>query len=268
VEEYVENFIEGARVLLGARVEGNCIYWEGREIRVEAHPIGIDVPYFKRMSDSEAVKAMSKTFRSDAGVDFLVIGIDRLDYTKGVLARLLAFEDFLMKYEEYHERVTFIQVATPSRTEVESYQQLKREVDEAVGRINGAFARGSWTPVRYYYRTYSQEELCAFYRAADVALITPLRDGMNLVTQEFIAATNFGVLVLSELTGAAYIMPEAIKVNPYDKDGVRDSIKLALQLPPEERQERLIRLKSRVEELDVHNWAENFLASMKRANEE
>ena len=265
VEEYVENFLESARVLLGATIKGNCVHWEGREIRVEAHPIGIDVDYFKRMADSDAVIEMSRTLRADAGTDFLVIGIDRLDYTKGVFARLLAFEDFLHKYEEFHERVTFIQVATPSRTDVESYQQLKREVDEAVGRINGAFARGSWTPVRYHYQSFSQEELCAFYRAADAALITLLRDGMNLVTQEFVAATNFGVLVLSELTGAAYIMPEAIKVNPYDKDGVRDAIKLALQLPSEEKQERLILLKSRVEALDVHNWAENFMSSMKKA---
>lgn len=265
VEEYVENFLESARVLLGARIEGNCVHWEGRVIRVEAHPIGIDVPRFKEMANSEAVIEMSKQLRTEAGTDFLVIGIDRLDYTKGVFARLLAFEDFLLKYPEFHERVTFIQVATPSRTDVESYQQLKREVDEAVGRINGAFARGSWTPVRYHYRTFSQEELCAFYRAADTALITPLRDGMNLVTQEFVAATNFGVLVLSELTGAAYIMAEAIKVNPYDKDGVRDAIKNALQLPSEEKQERLMLLKSRVEALDVHFWAENFLASMKKA---
>ncbi len=263
IEEYVENFIDSARVLLGASVEGNRIFWEGREIRVEAHPIGVDVNYFADMSQSESVKNAASLLRNQVSTEYLVIGIDRLDYTKGVLSRLLAFEGFLKRYPEYQGKVTLYQVATPSRTEVDSYQQLKREVDEAVGRINGAFARGHWTPVRYHYRTFTQKELCAFYRAADVALITPLRDGMNLVTQEFIAATDFGTLVLSELTGAAGILPEAVLVNPYDHEGLIESIKRAIELPVEEKRERLRLLKQRVRKLDVHVWAEGFLASIK-----
>ncbi|MBX2820065.1 MAG: trehalose-6-phosphate synthase [Rhodothermaceae bacterium] len=262
IEEYVENFLDSVRVLLGAKIDGNIIFWQGREIRVEAHPIGVDTAYFHKVANSTTVKRDADLLRSQVGTDFLVIGIDRLDYTKGVLSRLLAFESFLQQYEEYHGRVTFYQVATPSRTDVGSYQQLKREVDEAVGRINGAYTRGIWSPVRYAYRTFSQDELCSIYRAADAALITPLRDGMNLVTQEFITATDHGVLVLSELTGAAHILPESVLVNPYDQEGVMNAIKIALELPDAEKKERLSTLKERVNRLDVHTWADGFLKSM------
>lgn len=262
VQEYVENFLESARVLLGAEIDGNRIHWEGRTTRVEAHPIGIDVGRFKRMAASKEVEEQLATFRDRFDTEHVVVGIDRLDYTKGVISRLLAFEKFLQENPQYHGKVTFYQVATPSRTEVASYQQLKREVDEAVGRINGQFAQDDWVPVNYRYRTYTQQELCAFYRAADAALITPLRDGMNVVTQEFITASDHGVLILSELTGAAYLLPEALQVNPYDRSGLAASIKEALEMPPPEKRERLAGLKETVEALDVHNWASNFLAAM------
>lgn len=265
VEEYVENFLEGARVLLGAEVEGNKVHWEGREVRVQAHPIGIEVDRFRRTSESEEVRHEVEALRAELDVEQLIVGIDRLDYTKGIHARLLAFEELLQCCPEWRERVAFLQVATPSRTEVESYKQLKREVDEAAGRINGTYAGSGWTPVHYRYRTYTQEELCTFYRAADVALITPLRDGMNLVTQEFIAANEGGVLILSELTGAAYLLPEALQANPYDQDGLRRTLQEALEMTPEERRERLDQLKRKVEELDVHRWAEGFIGAMTEA---
>ena len=260
VEEYAKNFVESAEVLLGADVDGNVIYWEGREVHVEAHPIGIEVERFERMSTSDKVEREAKEVHEEFGADNLVVGIDRLDYTKGVLSRLQAFEQFLEDNPQYHGRVSLFQVATPSRTEVASYQQLKREVDEAVGRINGQFAEDQWVPVHYRYRTYTQEELCSFYRAADVALITPLRDGMNVVTQEFItAATDRGVLILSELTGAAYLLPEALQVNPYDQGGLADAIREAIEMPDDERRERIQKLKERIRELDVHKWADDFL---------
>ena len=262
VQEYVENFIESARVLLGAEVDENTVYWNGREVRVQAHPIGIEVDRFKSMSETDEVQRKIRELRGEVGGEFLVVGIDRLDYTKGILSRLEAFEQFLQENPEYHERVSFYQVATPSRTEVESYKQLKREVDEAVGRINGAFASGRWTPVHYRYRTYTQQELCTFYRAADVALLTPLRDGMNLVTQEFIAANEDGMVILSELTGAAYLLPEALQVNPYDQDGLAKAIKEALEMSEEEKKRRMHKLKGRVADLDVHVWADGFLKAM------
>lgn len=267
VDEYVENFLESARVLLGAEVGDGYVCWEGREIRVEAHPIGIGTERFRRMSSGESVRQEAQKLHDDLCGDDgqLVVGIDRLDYTKGILSRLLAFERLLEDHPGYHGRVSFYQVATPSRTEVESYKQLKREVDEAVGRINGAYGRTDWTPVHYRYRSYTQEELCVFYRAADVALITPLRDGMNLVTQEYVASTDDGVLVLSELTGAAYLLPEALQVNPYDQPALTRSIRDALEMDRDERAERLQSLKRRVEQLDIHSWADKFYGSMQNA---
>jgi trehalose 6-phosphate synthase len=262
VEEYVDNFIESAEVLLGAEIDGNEIHYQGHTTQVEAHPIGIDVGRFQDMADEPAIQEKADAFRERLGTDNIVIGIDRLDYTKGIRSRMLAFEQFLEENPEYHGNVSFFQIATPSRTELESYQQIRREVDEIVGRINGRFARERWVPVNYRYRTYTQYELCAFYRAADAALITPLRDGMNVVTQEFITATQEGVLILSELTGAAYLLPEAVQVNPYDQGGLADAIKTALEMPGDEKKERLRGLKGTVEQLDVHNWADGFLDSL------
>jgi trehalose 6-phosphate synthase len=271
VQEYVDNFIESAEVLLGADVEetggesgsGGVIRYDGHETRVEAHPIGIDVERFKEMALDEEIETKARDFRERLGTENVVIGIDRLDYTKGIHSRMLAFEQFLEENPEYHGQVSFFQIATPSRSKLESYQQIRREVDEVVGRINGRFARESWVPVNYRYRTYSQFELCAFYRAADAALITPLRDGMNVVTQEFITANQHGVLILSELTGAAYLLPEAVQVNPYDQHGLADAIKQALEMPDDEKRERLAGLKSTIDSLDVHKWADGFLRSLR-----
>jgi len=264
VEEYVDNFIESAETLLGAEVDDNVIRYDGRETRVEAHPIGIDVERFKEMAHDPSIEEEARKFRERMGTDNIVIGIDRLDYTKGIHSRMLAFEQFLENNPEYHGNVSFFQIATPSRTELESYQKIRREVDEVVGRINGRFARDNWVPVNYRYRTYTQYELCAFYRAADAALITPLRDGMNVVTQEFVTATQDGVLILSELTGAAYLLPEALQVNPYDLGGLAKAIKTALEMPTDEKKERLTGLKHTIEDLDVHNWADNFLTALNR----
>jgi len=262
VQEYVDNFIESAEVLLGAEVDGTVIRYKGHETKVEAHPIGIEVNRFKEMAGDPSIGDEAQKFRERLGTNNIVIGIDRLDYTKGIRARMLAFEQFLEENPEYHGDVSFFQIATPSRTELESYQQIRREVDEVVGRINGRFAQDSWVPVNYRYRTYTQYELCAFYRAADAALITPLRDGMNVVTQEFVTATQDGVLILSELTGAAYLLPEAVQVNPYDHGGVAEAIKTALEMPTDEKKQRLDGLKGTIEGLDVHNWAGDFLSAL------
>ena len=264
VQEYVDNFVESARVLLGAETDGNVIRYEGRETRAEAHPIGIDVGRFKNMAHDDAIRSRAEEFRERMGTDHIVIGIDRLDYTKGIHSRMLAFETFLENNPEYHGNVSFFQIATPSRSKLESYKQIRREVDEVVGRINGRFAQESWVPVNYRYRTYTQYELCTFYRAADAALITPLRDGMNVVTQEFITASQNGVLILSELTGAAYLLPEAVQVNPYDRNGLARSIKYALEMPDEEKKERLDGLKETIDTLDVHKWANAFLDSLQQ----
>ncbi|HLT47320.1 MAG TPA: trehalose-6-phosphate synthase [Rubricoccaceae bacterium] len=269
-EGYAENFRESARDLLGARVEGEAVLWQGRRVRAEAHPIGIDVGYFGALGADAETGREARALREGLDVERLVVAVDRLDYTKGLLLRLDAFERFLRTHPEQRGRVSLLQVATPSRTGIESYDQLKREVDEAVGRINGAFAEGQWVPIHYRYRAYPQEELAVLYRAADVALITPLRDGMNLVAHEFAATSQPdrpAVVVLSELTGSADYLDGAVLVNPYDTEGLPEALREALAMPLEERRRRLSRLKAAVRRLDVHAWAGRFLAALHPAGE-
>lgn len=267
-EGYAENFRESARDLLGAEIAGTTIRWDGRTIRAEAFPIGIDVERFEAMGASEGTAREAAALRHGIGTEYLVASVDRLDYTKGLLLRLDAIAEFLRRYPEWHGRVAFVQIATPSRTGIASYDQLKRDVDETIGRINGAFSEGSWEPIRYRYRAYDQSELASLYRAADVALITPLRDGMNLVAHEFAAVSqpdHPGVLVLSELTGAADYLDGALTVNPYDTERLPEQLLAALVLDREERAQRLERMKEAVRRLDVHAWADRFLAALDAA---
>ncbi len=269
-EGYAENFREAARDLVGAELvpspdqDGYDVLWNSRRIRVEVHPIGIDVAGFAGLGARADIEAEAEVMREEAGgVERLIVGVDRLDYTKGLPLRLEAFERFLETYPEWHGRVTLFQVCTPSRTGIPAYDHLRRVVDEAVGRINGRFAEGHWVPVRYRYRAYSQEELAILYRAADVAMVTPLRDGMNLVALEYAAVhAGAGTLILSELTGAADYLDGAILANPYDVDGVVRTLRAALSLGEDERVARMKRMRDSLAELDVHRWADRFLASL------
>ena len=265
---YAENFREAARDLLGATVEGDVIVWEGRRVRVESHPIGIDVERFRALGARPETAREAAALRESLGGGQLVLGVDRLDYTKGLLLRMEAFERFLELYPEMHGRVTVMQVATPSRTGVPAYDRLKRDMDEITGRINGRFARGAWAPVRYRYQSFTQEELAVLYRAADVGFVTPLRDGMNLVAHEFATVSETGALVLSELTGAADYLDGAVFVNPYDADGLARSLRAALDLPEDQRRQRLGRMKAAVDGLNVHDWARRFLATLGGADDE
>ena len=266
-EGYAENFRESARDLLGAEIDGEAVVLDGRRCRAEAHPIGIDVDRFEGLARDADVALEADRFRSDLGVGHVVLGVDRLDYTKGLLLRMEAFERFLELYPERHGAVSLVQIATPSRTGVPAYAQLKRDLDEASGRINGQFAKGAWTPVHYRYQSFDQAELAAFYRAADVAFVTPLRDGMNLVAHEYVAVSRAGggrpgALVLSELTGAADYLDGAFLTNPYDADGLAHRLAEALDLGDAERDERLDRMAGAVRRLDVHGWARRFLSSL------
>jgi trehalose 6-phosphate synthase/phosphatase len=261
-EEYAENFLQAVSTLTDAEVVGRRVRWQGREVRVEAHPIGIDTARFKELAEDPRVRAEVRRLRLESRSDYILLGVDRLDYTKGILERLLAFECFLQTYASYRGRVTFYQIAAPSRTRVRSYLELKRHVDEVVGRINGDYMRSDWVPVRYLYRSFPPERLAALYLAADAALLTPLRDGMNLIAQEFAWTSSRGVLILSELTGAAEVLSDALLINPYNIDEVVAATRRALTMPEEERLRRLESLKSQVERLDVHRWAGRFLASL------
>ena len=269
-EGYAENFRESARDLLGATIEGETVVLDGHRCRAESHPIGIDVARFEGLAMAPEAAEEAASLRHDLGGGQIVLGVDRLDYTKGLLLRMEAYERFLEIYPERHGEVTFLQVATPSRTGVPAYDRLKRDMDEASGRINGRFARGAWAPVRYRYQSFDQPDLAAFYQAADVAFVTPLRDGMNLVAHEFAAVSAIraehggrpGALVLSELTGAADYLDGALLVNPYDADGLARSLAEALDLPGADRRDRLARMQAATRDLNVHKWARRFLESL------
>jgi trehalose 6-phosphate synthase/phosphatase len=258
VEAYARNFLDCAERLLDAKVD-----WRKWRIRsaagvtqVGAFPIGIDFESFDaRIRESAPPEGKRER---------IVIGADRLDYTKGIPERILAFERMLEKYPEHRENVVLLQVAVPSRHQVAEYRTLKREIEELVGRVNGRFGTAGWTPIRYLYRLLDHDRLSVLYRDADVGLVTPLRDGMNLVAKEYVACQTEkdpGVLVLSRLAGAAETMREALLVNPYHTEKTADQIHKALTMPEEERRLRMKGLRKRERQNDVHAWVASFLAA-------
>jgi trehalose 6-phosphate synthase/phosphatase len=248
---------------LGLSVEIDKVQLAEREVRLGVFPMGIDAAFFTALAADPAVQADAKALRGDESVRLLV-GVDRLDYTKGIPRRLLSYEKMLQTHPELREKVRLVQVAVPSRTGVEAYQEFRTLVEGLVGRINGDFGTPRWVPVHYIYRSLTDQELVALYRAADVMLVTPLRDGMNLVAKEFVASRTDGdgVLVLSEFAGASWELPEAVQVNPYDVDGMAESAYRALMMDPQERRTRLAPLRVRVETYDVHRWAATFLEQL------
>jgi trehalose 6-phosphate synthase/phosphatase len=258
VEGYVHNFLDCVERTLGARVHADrhTVEYGDRVTRVGAFPIGID---FELFDD----KARSIRTPPGAGNERVVLGVDRLDYTKGIPDRMRAFARLLEKEPEHRGKVVLMQIAVPSRSQVSEYRTLKREIDELVGSINGRFATAHWSPIRYLYRSFSHEALAAIYREADVALVTPLRDGMNLVAKEFIACQvgDPGVLILSRLAGAADTMREALLVNPYDIEGTADAIHRALSMSEIERGSRIAALRRRERRDDLDAWTLSFLES-------
>ena len=260
---YLRHFATSLTQILGLTVEIDRVQVTDREVRLGVFPMGVDAETFSRLARDPAVEAEARTLAGDGSVKLLV-GVDRLDYTKGIPQRLLAYERMLQNHPDLRERVRLVQVAVPSRTGVEAYQEFRALVEGLVGRINGAFGTPHWVPVNYIYRGLSEPELVALYRAAEVMLVTPLRDGMNLVAKEFVASRvdGDGVLVLSEFAGASWELSEAIQVNPYDVEGTAESYYRALTMSPDERRTRLVPLRARVETYDVHRWAASFLEQL------
>ena len=256
VRGYAQNFVDCAERILGARVNHDemLVEYGDRTTRVGAFPIGIEFEHFESLAEAAPPQP-------DMQGEQVVLGADRLDYTKGIPERLETMERLLELYPEHREKVTLLQVAVPSRGQVAEYRELKREIDETVGRINGRFASANWSPIRYLYRTVPHEKLCGLYRDADVALVTPLRDGMNLVAKEFVACQvrDPGVLILSSMAGAADTMREALLVNPYDIDGAAEVLHRALTMDEAERRSRVAALRRRERRDDVFNWVQAFL---------
>ncbi len=264
---FMRHFASSVLRLAGAPTEVDRIRWRGREVRLGVFPMGIDAARFSERAVSPEVKVLVDAHR--AGGEQLLVGIDRLDYTKGISRRLVAFERLLQRHPDLREKVRLVQVAVPSRENVEAYRELREEVDAMVGRIHGEFATPSWSPVHYLYRSLPQDEIVALYRAADAVLVTPLRDGMNLVAKEFVASRpdEDGVLVLSEFAGAAAELSEALFVNPYDIERTAAALHRALTMPSDERRTRMEILRHRVMTYDVHWWARSFVSRLERAHQ-
>jgi trehalose 6-phosphate synthase/phosphatase len=240
------------------------IEYENRRIQLGVFPMGIDAADFAERTTRRDVSA--KTLELKAGGIRLLVGVDRLDYSKGIERRLLAFERLLLRHPEWKERVRLLQVAVPSRGHVGEYRRLRTEVEGLIGRINGEFSTPSWTPIQYLHRSVSSSTLLSLYRAADVMLVTPLRDGMNLVAKEYIACRvdEDGVLILSEFAGAADELTDACIVNPYDVDHVATTIHDALTMSGADRRVRMRRLRAQVFGHDVRQWTSDFLTALER----
>ena len=230
-----------------------------------ANPIGIDARNFAAMAaKAERSSETQRLLSSLVGRD-LVIGVDRLDYSKGLPNRFEAFGKLLHSYPEHQQKVSYLQVAAKSREDVSEYQALRRELDRKAGNINGRYAEFDWVPLRYMTRPVSRVTLAGFYRAAKVGLVTPLRDGMNLVAKEFIAAQDLndpGVLILSRFAGAAEELTDALIVNPYDPGEITDAMHRALIMPLNERRDRMDRLRARVFTTTAETYCRSFLAAL------
>ncbi len=264
------NFIRCVRTLFpSAIVSGpqrmQVIEHNGRVTRVGAFPISIDFDGFNQSASTKEVADEAWYIHERLPERKLVLGIDRLDYTKGILERLEAFGLLLEKYPDLRGKINFIQVVVPSRTNVQEYHEIKRTIDETVGRINGQFTYHDWVPIFYIYRSLSQRELIAYYRTCEIALITPLKDGMNLIAKEYCASSveSDGVLILSEFAGAAQQLGKgSLLVNPFNLEEVADRIHQAYYMEEEERRRRMTKLRAEVRRNNIFRWIEHYMSAV------
>ena len=277
--EYERHFLSSVQRILGKSIDFNTILLEDRTVKADSFPMGIDYDKFANAAkQNNALRGKEKSdvqieidkHLSKNGETSLVLSIDRLDYTKGIPSRLLAFEYFLDKYPQFKGKVRLVMLAVPSRSNVPQYQLLKNEVDQLVGRINGKFSDIGWTPIWYFYRSLPFDNLIDLYTSCDVALLTPLRDGMNLVAKEYIACREdkTGVLILSEMTGASQEMSETLLINPNNYEEVADTLKHALEMPAEEQIERNKALQKRLKRYNVERWAKDFMETLEETTKD
>lgn len=262
--EYAEHFRQCVERFTSYRVSRGVIEHRDRKVKMVAAPIGIPVDELQALAIDPDVGREVERIRQSMANRRLILGVDRLDYTKGIPERLAAFERLLRHDRSARTKYALVQVMVPSRTDVKAYADLKEEIDRMVGDINGRYAETGCVPIHYLYRNLSQRALFAHYRAADVALVTPLRDGMNLVAHEYAAARTDedGVLILSEFAGAAKHLKGALLVNPYDVESTTGAIQRALHMKAPEKRKRMRSMRTEVMRLDVHRWADGYLAAL------
>ena len=266
---YARHFLSSLLRILGLDQEFGRVSLGDRVIKVETFPLGVDVERFATAGDQPEVQEALADLRTQVGDQKVILSVDRLDFTKGILERLGAFERFLKDHPSWHGKVTLISLLVPSRTSVPEYASLKKQVDERIGRINGLYGRPGWAPITYLYRALPFERLVALYLLADIALVTPLRDGMNLVSKEYLATRRdgTGVLVLSETAGAADELGEALIVNPHDERMMAEALERALSMPVEEQKNRNAVMRARLERYDTARWADDFITQMEELRE-
>lgn len=262
--DYARHFLSTASKLSGLEHYMGRLTLGSRLVKVDAFPMGID---YKRYSQAPAMPAvqeeMASVRKASAGCR-LIVSIDRLDYTKGILQRVEAFEAFLGQYEQYRGKVKLLLLAVPSRTDVADYAALREQVERLVSKVNGQFSAMDWVPIQYHYRAVPFETLCAFYATGDIALVTPIRDGMNLIAKEYLAARTdeTGVLILSEMAGAASELGEALIVNTNDRQEVVEAIRKAIEMPVEEQRRRNKAMQRRLRRYDISRWASDFMVAL------
>ena len=264
-EKYKRAFLDYLRYEVGANVTTRHAELDGRRVRIGVFPVGIDADQFKRSGADAESLAWHRNLRRQHGDTDWLIGVDRLDYSKGLIERFRSYGRFLAKYSEFQRKVTFFQIAPPSRAEVPEYREIRHELEAEAGHINGRFADLDWVPINYINKSYTRAQLARFYHESRAGFVTPLRDGMNLVAMEYVASQNPhdpGVLILSRFAGAADYLDGALVVNPFGQDGVSDAIAMALGMPLEERRERYDSMMAAIERNDVKKWGRTFVQTL------
>ncbi|HET6349414.1 MAG TPA: bifunctional alpha,alpha-trehalose-phosphate synthase (UDP-forming)/trehalose-phosphatase, partial [Candidatus Krumholzibacteria bacterium] len=268
--EYAHYFLRCVLRILGHDHTLGRILVRDHVAAVDAFPMGIDYQRYHEAAAAPGNVRKRDALRANLGDRKMVISVDRLDYSKGILNRLRGYEHFLRTCPQWRKRVMMALVLVPSREGVEQYRSMKRQIDETVGRINGRYGSLDWTPISYQYTSLDFDDLVAFYAAGDVALVTPLRDGMNLVAKEYVAACvdQRGVLILSEMAGAARELGEAITINPITREEISQALETALEMPDEEQAHRLRDMQERLQKQDVRRWAKEFLERLEHVTEQ
>ena len=267
--DYMRHFISTVYRVLGLDCELDEIHLGNRVIRVDAFPMGINYRLYHDAILNDNVQTLATQFREEFGNHQLILSVDRLDYSKGIIHRLNGFELFLKRHPEYHGKISLVMVVVPSRDTVKMYAELKAKIDEKIGQINGLYSSLDWRPVYYFYRSFPFDELVALYHIADTALVTPLRDGMNLVAKEYVAVKRDqpAVLILSEMAGASSELQDALKLNPNSVDDFESVLTRALNMPVEEKKERMRKMQATISKQTVDKWASDFISELKASKE-
>jgi len=267
---YTQYYLQCLRNILGYEQDMGKVFVGERVVKADAFPISIDYQRFQNAHEMPDVHDKIEEYREILQDRRAILSMDRLDYTKGIINRLKSYEEFLYENPEWRGKVILILIVVPSRTRVEHYQQMKRQIDELAGKINGIYGTIDWMPVLYLFQAFSFEEIASLYCLCDVALITPLRDGMNLIAKEYVASRSdrTGVLILSEMAGASKEMGEAILINPNNTEDIKAALKQALEMPEAEQKKRIMAMQSRIMRYDIIHWAEDFSSSLLLIKEE